>query len=214
MPSGDDATVVAALRGGDVTTFVALVRSQHGLLHRTAMTYASSRAAADQVVVDTWLAVLEGLDRFDGSSSLRTWIFRIAADTARSRAVREGRCRPVSSSPAEHDARGPAVDPDRFLPADHETSPGHWARPPVAWHAAEERLLSRETQGVIRAAIERLPASQQLVVSLRDIEGWTAEEISDALDLTAVNQRMLLHRARSTVRDALARHLAPAQNAA
>jgi RNA polymerase sigma-70 factor, ECF subfamily len=213
-PSGDDAAVVASLRDGGETTFVALVRSQHGLLHRTAMTYVSSRAVADEVVEETWLAVLDGLDRFEGRSSLRTWIFRIAVDIARARAVREGRCRPFSSLRGDHDPRGPAVAPERFRPANHRAWPGHWACPPVAWETPEERRLSRETQDVIRGAIARLPASQQLVVSLRDVEGWTAEEVSDALDLRAVNQRVLLHRARSEVRDALERHLGAAENAA
>ena len=207
-----DADVVAALRAGDEAAFVALVRGMHALLHRTAMTYVPSRAVADEVVQETWLAVVEGLDRFEGRSSLRTWIFRIAANIARSRGGREGRCRPFSSLGAGADR--PAVDPDRFLPVGHTAWPGRWAYPPAAWETPEDRLLARETRDVIRAAIDRLPASQRLVVTLRDVEGWDAAEACAALEISAANQRVLLHRARARVRDALEAHLGRAPSAA
>jgi RNA polymerase sigma-70 factor (ECF subfamily) len=210
--AGPDADVVAALRAGDEAAFVALVRGMHALLHRTAMTYVPSRAVADEVVQETWLAVVEGLDRFEGRSSLRTWIFRIAANIARSRGGREGRCRPFSSLGRSADR--PAVDADRFGPAGHAAWPGHWASPPVTWETPEERLLARETQDVIRAAIDRLPASQRLVVTLRDVEGWDAAEACAALEISAANQRVLLHRARARVRDALEAHLGRAPSAA
>ena len=210
--AGADADVVAALRAGDEAAFVALVRGLHALLHRTAMTYVPSRAVADEVVQETWLAVVEGLDRFEGRSSLRTWIFRIAANIARSRGGREGRCRPFSSFGGGADR--PAVDPDRFLPAGRSAWPGRWACPPAAWETPEEHLLARETQDVIRAAIDRLPASQRLVVTLRDVEGWDAAEACAALEISAANQRVLLHRARARVRDALEAHLGRAPSAA
>jgi len=210
--AGADADVVAALRAGDEAAFVALVRGLHALLHRTAMTYVPSRAIADEVVQETWLAVVEGLDRFEGRSSLRTWIFRIAANIARSRGGREGRCRPFSSFGGGADR--PAVDPDRFLPAGRSAWPGRWACPPAAWETPEEHLLARETQDVIRAAIDRLPASQRLVVTLRDVEGWDAAEACAALEISAANQRVLLHRARARVRDALEAHLGRAPSAA
>jgi len=211
-PAGPDADVVAALRAGDEAAFVALVRGMHALLHRTAMTYVPSRAVADEVVQETWLAVVEGIDRFEGRSSLRTWIFRIAANIARSRGGREGRCRPFSSLGRSPDR--PAVDPDRFLPAGHPAWPGRWACPPATWETPEERLLARETQDVIRAAIDRLPASQRLVVTLRDVEGWDAAEACAALEISAANQRVLLHRARVRVRDALDAHLGRTPSAA
>jgi RNA polymerase sigma-70 factor (ECF subfamily) len=199
-----DAEVVAALRAGDEEAFVALVRAHHSLLHRTAMTYVSSRAVADEVVQETWLGVLAGLERFEARSSLRTWIFHIAANIARTRAARERRCRPFSSiAGGDRDADGPAVDPDRFLSADHPAWPGHWACAPSAWAKPEERLLSRETREVIRAAIEALPRAQRLAVTLRDVEGWSPEEACDALHVTPANQRVLLHRARTKVRAAL-----------
>jgi RNA polymerase sigma-70 factor, ECF subfamily len=213
-PSGDD-ELVEALRGGDEAAFVALVRAHHSMLVRVALTYVSSRAAAEEVVQETRLAVLEGLERFEGRSSLRTWIFRIAANIARSRAARERRCRPFSSlAGGEAASAEPCVEPRRFLPADHPTSPGRWARRPEAWDTPETRLLARETQDVIRAAIERLAPAQRLVVTLRDVEGWSADEVCEALELTAANQRVLLHRARCSVRAALERHLGAAEAAA
>jgi|SRR4051794_5544591 len=209
---GDDATLVEALRAGDEDAFVGLIRAHHSALVRVAMTYVSSRAVAEEVVQETWLGVLKGLDRFEGRSSLKTWIFKIASNIARTRAVREGRCRPFSSliaAEAEHSE--PSVDPDRFFPADHPRFPGRWARAPLAWRSPEERLVSGETRDVIRDAVERLPAAQRLVITLRDIEGWTADEACRALELTDANQRVLLHRARSTVRGALECHLSPVE---
>src|SRR5918912_323180 len=140
--SGADAELVERLRGGDEIAFTELVRVQHSVLLGVAMTYVSSRAVAEEVVQETWLGVLAGLDGFDGRSSLRTWIFRIAANLARTRAAREGRSRPFSSLPAGSgdSAGGPTVDPERFLPADHPVWPGHWARRPTRWDTPEARL--------------------------------------------------------------------------
>src|SRR6476659_2440953 len=182
LASGDDRALVEALRAGDEHAFVALIRAYHSALLRTAMTFVSTRAVAEEVVQETWLGVVKGIDRFEGRSSLKTWIFKIASNIARTRATREGRCRPFSAlAAAEVERSEPSVDPDRFLPADHPRFPGHWARAPVAWQIPEERLLSGETRDVIRDAVERLPAAQRLVITLRDIEGWSADEACQAL---------------------------------
>lgn len=200
-----------ALRGGDEEAFVALVRAHHAVLLRVAMAHVRDRAVAEEVVQETWLGALTGVDRFQGRSSLRTWLVRIAVNIARRRAEREHRCLPFSAV-APADAR--PVEDARFHAGDHAVWPGHWARGPVAWQTPEERLLSRETREVLRDAIAALPPAQRVVVTLRDVEGWPADEVCAALGLTAANQRVLLHRARSRVRDALAAHLAPAERAA
>jgi len=163
-------------------------------------------------VQETWLGVLRGLAHFERRSSLKTWIFKIASNIARAHAVRESRCLPFSSLPGpDPDRPEPSVDADRFLPPDHPRHPGHWARPPAAWEMPEERLLSNETRGAILAAIEQLPPAQRLVVALRDIEGWSADEACEALEFSDANQRVLLHPGRSKLRTALERHLSPVE---
>jgi RNA polymerase sigma-70 factor, ECF subfamily len=212
---GDDAGLIEALRAGDESAFVELIHAHHSVLLRVAMTYVSSRAVAEEVVQDTWLGVLKGLDRFEGRSSLKTWIFKIAANIARTRAMREGRCRPFSSLAAGEGERSErSVDPDRFFPPDHPRHPGHWSRGPAAWETPEERLLSGETRDVILAAIEQLPPAQRLIVTLRDVEGWSADDACQALELTDGNQRVLLHRARSKLRAALEHHFTRVETAA
>src|SRR3954454_14574375 len=208
----DDAALVEALRAGDEDAFVELIRAHHSVLLRVAMIYVSSRPVAEEVVHETWLRVLNGLDRFQGDSSLKTWIFKIASNIARTRALREGRCRPFSSLISADARTEPSVDPDRFFPADHPRFPGRWALAPHAWQIAEERVVESETRDVIREAVELLPAAQRLVITLRDIEGWSADETCRALELTEGDQRVLLHRARCTVRAALERHLSPAES--
>ena len=205
-----DAALIEALRAGDETAFIELIHAHHSVLLRVAMIYVSSRAVAEEVVEETWLGVLKGLDRFEGRSSLKTWILKIASNIARTRAVRASHC--LASLP-ETDAERPesSVDPGRFLPPDHARYPGHWAREPAAWDTPEERLPSGEARGVIVAAIERLPPAQRLVVTLRDIEGWSADETCQALELTDGNQRVLLHQGRSKLRAALERHLSPSR---
>jgi RNA polymerase sigma-70 factor (ECF subfamily) len=202
-----DAQLVAALRDGDEETFRLLVREWNASLLRVAQIFVPSRAVAEEVVQDTWLRVLGAVDRFEGRSSLKTWVFRILVNTAKTRAQREGRSLPFSA--LNDPARIPeaAVDPDRFLSPDHERFPGAWASPPRA--LPEERLLAAETREVVRQAIEQLPATQRAVISLRDVEGWSADEVRNALDVSEVNQRVLLHRARAKVRRALEDYLAP-----
>lgn len=200
-----DPELVAALRAGDEATYTRLVREWHGPLLRVARIFVPSRAVAEEVVQETWLRVLGALDRFEGRSSLKTWVFRILVNTAKTRAQREGRVVPFSALHDPARVPEPAVDPERFLPDDHEHHPGGWASPPR--ELPEERLLAAETRARIAEAIEALPASQRAVISLRDVEGWSAEEVRNALDLSEVNQRVLLHRARAKVRSALEEYL-------
>jgi RNA polymerase sigma-70 factor (ECF subfamily) len=202
-----EAQLVAALRDGDEETFRLLAREWNSSLLRVAQIFVPSRAVAEEVVQDTWLRVLGAVDRFEGRSSLKTWVFRILVNTAKTRAQREGRSLPFSA--LNDPARIPeaAVDPDRFLPADDERHPGAWAAPPRA--LPEERLLAAETREVVRQAIEELPPTQRAVISLRDVEGWSADEVRNALDVSEVNQRVLLHRARARVRRSLEDYLAP-----
>lgn len=202
-----DAELVAALRAGDEETFRVLVREWHAPLVRVAQIYVPSRAIAEDVVSETWLRVLRALDRFEGRSSLKTWVFRILVNTAKTRAQREGRSIPFSALQDPGRVPEAAVDPDRFLSPDDEHHPGAWATPPR--DLPEERLLAAETRAQIAAAIDALPATQRAVISLRDIEGWSPEEVRNALDLTEVNQRVILHRARAKVRSALESYLTP-----
>jgi len=171
---------------------------------RVAMMYVSSRAVAEEVVQEAWLGVLRGIGRFEGRSSLKTWLFRIVANTAKTRGMRESRSIPFSSL-GDDTGGEPTVDPDRFL-GSGERFPGHWAVPPQAW-APEGRLLSQETIDVIEREIDRLPAAQRAVITMRDVQGFTSEEVCNALDLSETNQRVLLHRARAKVRGALEEYM-------
>jgi RNA polymerase sigma-70 factor, ECF subfamily len=189
-----ETSVVAALRDGDEETFRRLVREYGPSMLRVARMYVSSRAVAEEVVQEAWLAVLNGIGAFEGRSSLKTWIFRILTNIAKTRGQREGRSLPFSAV-AGHEGE-PSVDPDRFA------SDGQWASPPAAW-TPDERLLAAETLAVVADAIAKLPPSQALVITMRDVEGLSAEEARNALDISETNQRVLLHRARSKVRQAL-----------
>ena len=198
-PAGE-LDVAAALRRGDEAAFLALVRRHHGSMLRVAALFVSSAAVAEEVVQEAWLGVLNGIEAFEGRSSLRSWIFGILTNCAKSRGVREARSAPFSSF-GEPDQDEPAVDPSRFLGADHPRWPGHWASPPEQW--AEETLLTKESVRFVHEAIETLPSGQRRVITLRDVEGWTSAETCQALGLSEANQRVLLHRARSKVRAAL-----------
>ena len=173
---------------------------------RVAQMYVRDRASAEEVVQETWLAVLNGIDRFEERSSLKTWLFRILTNRAKTRGQRDGRMIPFSALAGASDEPDPSVDPDRFFGPD-SSHPGAWAAPPVAW--PQEKLLESETLGVIEMAIDKLPEAQRDVILLRDVDGWTPMEVSDALGITDGNQRVLLHRARSRVRAALERYLNP-----
>jgi len=209
-----DAELLAALRAGDDAAFAGLVRAHHAVLVALAGTYVSSRAVAEEVVLETWLRVLTDLDRFAARSSPKASIVRTAASIARRRAVRERRGHPSAALAGDALAGDePAVEAGRFHPRGHPHA-GHWARPPVAWQAPAGSLLSSETRHVVRAAIAQLPAAQRLVLTMRDVEGWSAEETCEALEMTARAQRALLHRGRCAVRDALERHVRPVESAA
>jgi RNA polymerase sigma-70 factor (ECF subfamily) len=198
-----ETSVVEALRAGDEATFARLVREHGPSMLRVARMYVSSRAVAEEVVQEAWLAVLNGIGAFEGRSSLKTWIFRILTNIAKTRGQREGRSIPFSA--VVGDESEPAVDPERFL-GENSRFPGHWAAPPRAW-GPEERLVGAETIAVVEDAIAMLPPSQALVITMRDVEGFSAEEARNALDISETNQRVLLHRARSKVRQALEEYL-------
>ena len=170
---------------------------------RLARVYTPDDAVAEEVVQETWLAVIQGLPRFEGRCALKTWIFRILTNIARTRGQREHRSIAFSNlGGADSDSSEPAVDPDRF---GHD---GHWTAAPVSWEGMpEERLLAAETHAHIRAAVDTLPPRQRTVITLRDIEGWTADEVCNVLEIAATHQRVLLHRARSAVRRALEHYL-------
>jgi RNA polymerase sigma-70 factor (ECF subfamily) len=201
--SRDDQVLIAALRYGDERTFAGLVERHSAAMVRVAMAYVPSRAAAEEVVQETWIAVMRGIDGFEGRSSLKTWIFRILTNIAMRAGARERRSTPFSSLAETEITPGPSVDPDRFLPADHALFPGHWAIMPTRWPTPEEGLLAGESREVIAEAIAALPVAQRTVISLRDVEGWSSDEVVEALEISAGNQRILLHRARSRVRNAI-----------
>jgi RNA polymerase sigma-70 factor, ECF subfamily len=203
----DDHELVQRLREGDESAFVELIDSYGATMLRVAQMYVRDRATAEEVVQETWLAVLNGIDRFEGRSSLKTWLFRILTNRAKTRGERDGRVLPFSAlAGASDEADEPSVDPDRFLGPD-SPRPGAWAAPPRAW--PQDKLIERETLNVIEMAIGKLPEAQREVILLRDVEGWTPMEVADALEITDGNERVLLHRARSKVRAALEEYLDP-----
>lgn len=203
----DEAALIAAIARRDEDAFVQLVSRYQGPLLRLAGVYARSHAVAEEIVQDTWVAVLEGIARFERRSSFKTWLFRILINRARTRATREGRMIPFSAHEDLSGTAAPSVAPDRFLGADHPEWPYHWSVPPKAWAgSAEAQLLGKETLEIISRAIAALPAAQREVIGLRDVQGWTSEEVCNVLGIAETNQRVLLHRARSRVRAELERH--------
>jgi len=204
-----EAQLLDALRAGDEGTFTVLVREYHPSLLRVARMHVSTRASAEEVVQETWLAVLNGLDRFEGRSSLRTWVFRILTNIAKTRGQCDARAVPFSAL-AEAEGDEPSVEPERFAPPGERWA-GHWRSYPVRWDALPaERLLAAETLARVEEAIKALPPAQAQVITLRDVEGWSSEEVCSALEISETNQRVLLHRARSKVRGALDEYLTEA----
>jgi RNA polymerase sigma-70 factor (ECF subfamily) len=201
----DDALLVGRLRDGDERAFEEVVTALYPAMLAVARGYVGARAAAEEVVQDAWAGVLNGLDRFEGRSTLRTWVLRIVANIARDQGAREARSLPFSAVAGE-DA-GPLVEPERFFgPGD--PYPGGWRSFPTDWRTLpESRLLSQETLDVVAGAIASLPEPQQVVITLRDVIGCDAAEVSEVLGLSDGNQRVLLHRARVRVRDELERYL-------
>jgi RNA polymerase sigma-70 factor, ECF subfamily len=205
LASPQDLAIVDRLRAGDETAFLMLVDEHQAVMLRIARMYVSSRAVAEEVVQEAWLGILKGLDRFEGRSSLRTWMYRILVNVAKTRGQREARSVPFSSIAG--DAAEPAVAPEWFQ-GPEGPNPGAWSSLPSDWRGIpEERLLGSETLRVIRDAIDALPPMQAEVIRLRDVRGWTSEEVRNALDLSETNQRVLLHRARARVRAALQAYL-------
>ena len=208
IAAAEEAELLARLRAGDEGAFESLVEAYHGTMMSVARNYVKTRDVAEEVVQEAWLGVLKGIDRFEGRSSLKTWVLRILVNTALTRGGREARSVPFSSlAPAEAEGDAPAVEPERFRPPG-EAFAGHWAGSPGDWSSLPaERLEGRETIDIVKAAVEELPEAQRTVITMRDIAGCTAEEVCDTLEVSIGNQRVLLHRARSHVRAALERHL-------
>jgi RNA polymerase sigma-70 factor, ECF subfamily len=205
---GSDADLVARLRNGDEAAFAGLIDAYSAPLLRLAVTFVQSHAVAEEVVQETWMAVVTGIGRFEGRSSVKTWLFKILTNKAKTRALRERRT--IAFSDFEVDNRDePAVEASRFLPANHPQWPHHWATPPQPWSMGPEgTALDRETLTVLRRALEDLPRAQRVVVALRDVHGWPATDVCAALDLSEANQRVLLHRGRSRLRAVLERYFA------
>jgi RNA polymerase sigma-70 factor (ECF subfamily) len=197
----DDSQVIAALRSSDESAFRQLVEQYYATMLRLATIYVLDSRVAEEVIQETWIAVLRGLDRFEGRSSLKTWIFSILVNRAKTLTKREDRYVQFSEYDSS-EADEPSVAPERFSSSsDHS---GHWVSLPRRWDdVPEEHLLSQETRDTIRRAMEALPPNQREVMTLRDIEGWSSEEVCNVLMISETNQRVLLHRARSRVRQAL-----------
>jgi RNA polymerase sigma-70 factor (ECF subfamily) len=205
--TADEVRLIAALRAGDEDAFMTLIDRYQSALVRLARLYVGDREAAEDVVQETWLGVFLGIDRFEGRSSLKTWLFRILTNRAKRRGERDHRVIPFSAAAGPGDGAETDVGPDRFFPPGHESA-GHWSSLPTNWDALpEERFLSAETRAAVDRAIAALPPTQREVITLRDVEGWTSEEVRNALDLSETNQRVLLHRARTKVRKALEEQL-------
>ncbi len=199
-----DAHLIGRLRAGDESAFSEVVDGWSPMMLRVARSFVSTEASAEEIVQETWLAVLAGLHRFESRSSLRTWVFRILSNQAKTRGVRESRTVPMSSLGGD-EGEGPTVDPDRFRSKDEQGS-GQWTAEgaPRSWEPSPEvSVLSGEVRGLVAEALLLLPDRQRTVVSLRDVHGLTSEEVCDTLGITAANQRVLLHRARARMRAAL-----------
>lgn len=191
MTQDPDAELLDRLRSGDEQAFVILVGRYRDTMLRLAAGYVPSRAVAEEVVQDTWVGVLRGLSGFEGRSSVRTWLFRILVNRARSTGTRERRSLAV-------DDMGPVVDQSRFDAA------GAWSSPPELWvEQVDDRLVAARMAGRIRSAVADLPARQREVVTLRDIEGLSSHEVCGVLEISTANQRVLLHRGRSKLRQIL-----------
>jgi len=204
--SPDESGLLDALRRGDETAFAQLVGEHHASLRRVARLYVANAAIADEVVQDTWLGVIRGIWAFEGRSSLKTWIFRILVNRARTRAVRESRSASFTGTlSAESGAQAERfVGLEHVLSGDDSVAPGHWTRPPLDPGSTPERsFLTKELRERLRTVIDALPSNLRIVLWLRDVEGWSSEEVCNALAIQETNQRVLLHRARSRARAAL-----------
>jgi RNA polymerase sigma-70 factor, ECF subfamily len=201
MRCSSDRAVIEALRAGDERTFRDVYRRLCPGMRRVARSYVDSDAVAEEIVQETWLGILTGIDRFEGRSALGTWIFSILINQAKSHTKRERRTLPFSSiSPSG--GNEPAVGADRFQ-SDDEAWPGHWATAPRPWQRPDRRALSLEAREQLKQALSELPDRQRLIVGLRDVDGLSSGEVCDLLELSRENERVLLHRGRSRLRAAL-----------
>ncbi|PJB43296.1 MAG: hypothetical protein CO108_10215 [Deltaproteobacteria bacterium CG_4_9_14_3_um_filter_63_12] len=200
--SPEDLALVRKLLAGDETAFTSLIEAYHGRLTRLALSFVKTQASAQEVVQETWVGVLSGLKRFEGRSSLKTWIFRILINRAKTRGVREARTVPFSAL-GDGDEAEPAVEPERFR------ANGGWAEPPHRWEddTPEALLLRGEARQRLEQAITELPPRQRTVLVLRDLEGVSAEEVCNIMGIAETNQRVMLHRARSVLHRALESYL-------
>jgi RNA polymerase sigma-70 factor (ECF subfamily) len=195
---------LAALRAGDEAAFQALIQRYHAPMFRLAMTYVGDRGVAEDIVQEAWLTCLRSLDRFEGRSSLKTWLFGILVNVARSRRRKESRILPFASlwRRDDSDSRRPTVDQARF------GSDGMWRDGPGSWdNVPESKVLGDETVQLVRSAIDALPQKQREVILLRDVAGFDAAEVSGLLRISAANERVRLHRARAAVRQKLEEYL-------
>jgi RNA polymerase sigma-70 factor (ECF subfamily) len=207
QPLPPDDVLVARLRDRDEAAFVMLLDAWSDGLLRLARSFVSTTDSAAEVVQDTWLAVIQGIGKFEGRSSLKTWVYRILVNTAKRRGGRESRTVPWSSLLPTPDDEGPTVDPARFGgPGD--PYPGHWREFPAPWPSPEQHALAGEVRALVGEALARLPERQRVVITLRDVEGYGSDEVSSILDISAANQRVLLHRARAFVRGRLEEYYA------
>jgi len=198
----EEHALVDALLAGNESAFIKVVRELHGPLQRMAQVWVPSAASAEELVQETWMAVLTGLASFERRARFRSWVFQILINKAKTRAVRDHRSVPFSALVGEdEDPDGPALDPSRF------DASGHWTKPPVDWSGAEARLGDKQLVALVQKAIERLPDAQRAVVTLRDVEGMDADEVCRTLGITDTHQRVLLHRARTRLRAELEAHL-------
>lgn len=214
-PTDDEVSLVASLRRGDESAFMRLVERYQPAMLRLARIYVADQAVAEEVAQETWLSVLKHLDQFEGRSSFKTWLFHILVNGAKARGQRERRSVPFSALVSVDGADGafgdsdePSVAPERFRPEGAQYA-GGWVSFPQSWeHIPETHLASRETRERIMEAIERLPVNQRSVIRLRDVEGYSPDDVCAMLEISEANQRVLLHRARSRVRQALEAYFA------
>ncbi|MFI9275729.1 RNA polymerase sigma factor [Kitasatospora sp. NPDC052896] len=205
LPSDD--ALIQRLRDGDETAFQLLLDAWSPSMLRLARSFVSTNESAEEVVQEAWLGVIRGIGGFEGRASLKTWVFRILVNIAKTRGTKESRTLPFSSLLPEDE--GPTVDPSRFR-SDDDQYPGHWrsGEKPKPWTLPESAALNAEVRGVIAAALAALSDRHRIVVTLRDIEGHTSDEVCDMLKISPGNQRVILHRARAVVRARLESYFA------
>jgi len=203
-----DEELIARLRDKDEIAFMLVLDAWAGGMLRLARSFVSTNDSAAEVLQETWLAVINGIDGFEGRASLKTWVYRILVNAAKRRGIGEGRTIPWSSLPTE-DFTNPTVDPSRFRGPD-DSYPGDWRAYPTRWPSPEQETLAGVVRAEVAAALGQLPDRQRIVVTMRDIEGYSTDEVCSILEISPVNQRVLLHRARAFIRGKLAEYFAAA----